>query len=61
MNKICASLEYCNYRTIGNGFYGCNYCGYCDFQRPRDSRSISLNINSTYDSCNPTINHTSEE
>jgi len=36
--KNCTSEHPCQYRTIGNGFYGCGYCGYCDFQLPRDSR-----------------------
>jgi len=26
---------------MGNGFYGCSYEGYCDFQRPLDSQTIT--------------------
>lgn len=38
--KICSNGE-CHYRTMGNGFYGCSYESYCDFQRPRDSQTIT--------------------
>lgn len=34
--KTCTSEHHCQYRTIGNGFYGCNYCDYCDFQLPNE-------------------------
>ena len=39
-NKSCDSSCPCVYRYMNSGTigYGCNYSGYCDFQRPRDSR-----------------------
>lgn len=41
-NKTCSSEHPCQHRTYGNGFWGCGYGGYCDFQRPRDSRMQPL-------------------
>jgi hypothetical protein len=37
--KTCNGDCYCQYKTIGGTFFGCQYSGYCDFQAPRDSRS----------------------
>jgi len=36
-----ALLNSCQYKSLGNGCFYCNYYGYCDFQRPRDSRNYS--------------------
>lgn len=43
-NKTCDSACPCIYRFMNSGTigYGCNYTGYCDFQRPRDSRSFQM-------------------
>ena len=41
MEKTCSN-GYCIFKTLGNKemnlSYGCSYVGYCDYQRPRDSR-----------------------
>lgn len=36
--KTCNGEIYCEYKTLGGIFSGCNYEGYCDYQAPRDSR-----------------------
>lgn len=38
---ICSSPEYCEYRALKSS--KCNYSFYCDFQRPRDSRTLNWN------------------
>ena len=35
--KTCDN-GYCEYRALSGNLPGCTYEGYCDFQRPRDSR-----------------------
>jgi hypothetical protein len=40
--KTCNGDCYCQYKTIGGTFFGCQYSGYCDFQAPRDSRTIKV-------------------
>ena len=37
-NKSCSMETSCQYKTLSTTSFGCNYQGYCDFQRPRDSR-----------------------
>lgn len=37
MNKSCGAVGICEYQTIGNGFRGCKFEEYCDFQLPRNS------------------------
>ena len=43
MDKTCSNGE-CRYRYQGTGTigWGCSYTGYCDFQRPLDSRFVPL-------------------
>jgi hypothetical protein len=43
MDKSCTN-GYCSYRYMGGGTtgWGCSYIGYCDFQRPRDSRPLCI-------------------
>jgi len=41
-NKTCTSEHPCQHRLQCNGFWGCNYGGYCDFKLPRDSRMQPL-------------------
>lgn len=36
--KTCNSDGYCGHRQLYSIGYECRYAGYCDFQRPRDSR-----------------------
>lgn len=45
MDKICSD-GFCNYRIQGPGTIGsiCQYQGYCDYQRPKDSRVQPLEI-----------------
>lgn len=40
--KYCQSSEPCPNRVLCNGYYECKLIGYCDFQRPRDSRQFSV-------------------
>jgi len=50
MNKICndgSLLNSCEHKAIGNGCFYCNYFGYCDFQRPRDSRNWTYSFYSS--------------
>jgi len=50
MNKICAdNNNFCEHKSIGNGCFYCNYFGYCDFQRPRDSRNWKYTFNYSTD------------
>ena len=37
-NKTCTSENPCQHRLHCNGFWGCDFGGYCDFMLPRDSR-----------------------
>ena len=37
MEQTCSN-GYCNYRYQNQTSWGCSYQGYCDFQRPLDSR-----------------------
>jgi len=41
MNKTCNG-GYCQYKTHGGTMPGCTYTGYCDYQCPKDSRSVSI-------------------
>jgi hypothetical protein len=55
MDKNC-SIGYpiqCKYQTIGGSSIGsnCTYCGFCDYQLPRDSRNIGLQENNKCKSC----------
>ena len=52
MDKTCSNGE-CRYRYMSSGAigYGCSYMGYCDFQRPLDSRGINLPYISSVDLC----------
>ena len=40
----CSSDCHCQYRFQNTIGWGCNYCGYCDFQLPRDSREQLLSV-----------------
>ncbi len=42
MSKACTSGNPCKYRYLGTGTigYGCNFTFYCDYQLPKDSRSL---------------------
>lgn len=43
--KICSN-GVCQYRSLSNSSVSwlCNYGGYCDYQRPRDSRKAFLSV-----------------
>ena len=45
INKTCSN-GVCQYRFQGSNSVGfqCNYWGYCDYQRPKDSRKPQLTI-----------------
>lgn len=40
--KTCCGLSCCNYKTWGGVNPGCCYEGFCDYQRPIDSRGVGL-------------------
>lgn len=44
--KVCVDIVYCAYRFQSGSSSICNYVGYCDFQRPRDSRLQAFNVDS---------------
>jgi len=48
--KTCNN-GYCDYRTLNGINFGCKYEGYCDFQRPLDSRVEPLPTVYHYDFC----------
>lgn len=45
--KVCVDIVYCAYRLQSGSSSVCNYPGYCDFQRPRDSRLQASNVDSS--------------
>ena len=53
MDKTCGNGE-CRYRfqSTGSFGWGCNYVGYCDFQRPIDSRQQHITSSLGYCICN---------
>jgi len=45
MDKNCSGdWKCCAHSAQGTVGVNCNYCGYCDFQLPRDSRGIDFNV-----------------
>jgi len=42
--RNCQTAGQCNYKTFGNGFNGCSFNSYCDFQLPKDSRLNELKL-----------------
>lgn len=42
--KTCNGGGYCLYRFMHSMGWGCNYEGYCDYQRPMDSRAKPFNL-----------------
>ena len=41
--KTCCEDKYCQYQTCDpNAAHGCEYQGYCDYQRPIDSRYLGI-------------------
>ncbi len=40
--KTCNDGGYCQYKVYSGSLWGCGYEGYCDFQRPKDSRMQPL-------------------
>jgi len=49
--KTCNSDGYCAYRFLTQWGWGCNHSGYCDFERPRDSRGRSTMFIMPKDNC----------
>ena len=37
MFKTCTG-DYCKFKFQDGALAGCKYCGYCEFQRPKDPR-----------------------
>lgn len=61
MNKVCndgSLLNSCEHKQIGRGCFYCNYVGYCDFQRPRDSRNWNYTFNYSLEENKDNINGT---
>jgi hypothetical protein len=40
--KTCNDGGYCQHKVYSGSLLGCSYHGYCDFQRPKDSRMQPL-------------------
>jgi len=51
MDKTCSSESNCTYRFLGEMGFGCNYIGYCDYQRPRDGRMSYIITDPNYFKC----------
>jgi hypothetical protein len=45
LKNCCGNWQCCSYAIINSSSYvGCSYCGYCDYQLPKDSRSWQMSL-----------------